>query len=149
MQDGECKYRISLIKLSSVTDYTEELEHLCDFIVRNNQRVDEVKHGILEYLSQTGNKSIGELAPEKYRLWSKVYYGLGQVYTDELVLGDDFYLRKNGEFALEEIEEGTEPMTDADELVVFIRKWNSDTLVLEPYQSLTLSRKNWKTIAPG
>lgn len=132
------------MKLSEITDYTEELQHLCDIIVRNDQRVDEVKRGILDQLGQTDSSvnGTGGRVPEKCRLWTKLYQSLGQACTDNSVLGEEIMLRKNGEFVLEETDVAFEdPMTDCDDFVIFVRKWNPDTLVLEPYQSLTLPRK--------
>lgn len=140
--DGEYKYRVYHMALSAVTDYTEELEYVCDYIVRNNQRVDEVKKGILEYLQQTGKKAVADKAPQSYRLWTKLYQSLSQACMDDVVLGEEVSLRRNGEMVLEEIEEDSaDPMSDCDDFVVFVRKWNPDTLVLEPYQSLTLPCK--------
>lgn len=144
LQEGEFKYRVTHLKLSTVNDYTEELPFLCDFIVRNNQRVDQVKQDILEHLGLTQNPLVMEQSPRKtYRLWTKLYQSLSQVCLDDLVLGDDVGLRKSGEFVLEEVEEGiVEPTTDCEDFVIFARKWNPDTLVLEPYLSVTLPRKS-------
>lgn len=141
--DGEYKYRVSHMKLSALTDYTEDYEFLCDFIIKNNQRADEVKQNILGHLRNVGNKTVGESGPEKFRLWMKLYQNLSQVCTDEVLMGEDVSLRKGGEIVLEELEEGgvSDLMADSEDFVVFIRKWNPDTLVLESYQSMTLPRE--------
>lgn len=130
------------MKLSSVTDFTEELPQVCEFIVRNSQRVDEVKRSILEYLAENVDKAFGERGPEKYRLWSKLYQSLSHVCVEDQIFGDDITLRRNGEFVLEECEDGlVDPVSDCDDFVIFVRKWNPDTLVLEPYHSVTLPCK--------
>lgn len=129
------------LKLSAVTDYMEELPHLCDYVVRNNQRVDAAKQGILEFLGQTAPDQWAgaQEHPQRYRLWTKLYQSLTHVCMDDVVLGDDVGLRRGGEFVLEEIEEGlVEPVTDTDDFVIFTRKWNPDTLVLEPYNAVAL-----------
>lgn len=140
--DGEYKYRVCHMKLSAVTDYAEDYEFLCDFIVKNGQRVDEVKQNILGHLRNVDNKTVGGSGPEKFRLWMKLYQNLSQVCTDEVVMGEDVSLRKSGEIVLEELEEGvSDLMADTEDYVVFIRKWNPDTLVLESYQSMALPRE--------
>lgn len=148
LQDGEYKYKISHLKLSTIGDYTEELPHVCDFVVAKMQSVEEVKRGILQYLAQNGQAAIGEQPPEKFRLWTKLYQSLGQVCMDNYILGEDFTLRRGGELVLQEIEEGiVDPMSDCDEFVIFARKWQPDTLCLEPYTSVTLPRKFTRTSA--
>lgn len=127
------------MKLSALTDYVEELENLCSIIVRRDQRVSEVKQDILKYLRETGNDSIGALEAKNFRLWTKLYQNLSQPCVDDVVLGEDISLRRNGEFVLELLE--GEPARDMDDFVIFIRKWNPDTLTLEPYQALNLPRK--------
>lgn len=142
LQDGEYKYRVRHLKLSTVTDVTEEFPSLCEFIVRNMQPVDEVKRGILEYLAENVDKEFGERGPEKYRLWVKLYQSLRQICLEDQIFGDDIMLRNNAEFLLEEIEDGlVDPVKDCDDFVIFVRKWNPDTLVLEPYHSVTLPCK--------
>lgn len=143
LQDGEYKYKVSHLKLSTITDYTEELPHLCDYIVRNGQRVEEVKSGILDYLVQNGNEALGRMPAKKFRLWTKLYQSLGQVCIEDSVLGEDITLRKSGEFVLEEIESEVqeEPLLEFEDFVIFTRKWNPDTLALDHYEAVTLRGK--------
>lgn len=129
------------MKLSELDDTKDDLPFLCDFIVRDGESVQEVKQKLATYLATSSVYAEDATSDAScYRLRHRNGATVTRVYPDDYKFGDEITFKRDQEVVLQLVE-GTPVEVPNDPLgaIVFIRKWNPDTQILEPFQELALS----------
>lgn len=83
------------MKLADVTETTENLPFLCDWILCNGASVDKTKREILAQIAS--NDTPYDIPIERCRLRKKSANSPGKIFLDDQVFGDDVILLSNYE----------------------------------------------------
>ncbi|KAJ6641819.1 Ubiquitin carboxyl-terminal hydrolase 47 [Pseudolycoriella hygida] len=138
LRKGEYKCKISYLKLSEVKDDMEQLSFMCDWILRNGANVGQTKREIVAHLSTLGH----DIPYDKCRLRHQNRRLPMEIYLDDQKFGDDIRLSENAEVILQELEETSQPYTDANDKCIFIRQWHPSTMKIGGFQEITISENS-------
>lgn len=83
------------MKLSEISESSDKLAFLCDWILCNGASVGKTKREILAQIA-SNNPQYG-IPYERCRLRKKGTYGPGKIFLDDQVFGDDVILLSNYE----------------------------------------------------
>lgn len=119
-------------------DHIETFKLLFEWIIGKGQTVGLAKKDIL---IQAKKQHMIDLPYNKCRLRKKSWKNPAKVYLDEMKFGDDIAIDNNFEMFLQELPEG-EKVTLGNQLVLFIKRWNPETLTLGSFSEVVLDAKN-------
>lgn len=139
---GEYKLKVYFLKLSDITDDTEDkTPFLCDWVFRNGAKVGDTKRDLLAYVSQLDSKY--NIPFDKCRLRKKGNNNPQNVFMDDQLFDRDIDISSHQEVILQDVSDGTsQPVTDPDDIVVFVRRWNLAEMTLSPFHEITMTNDN-------
>ncbi|XP_055315105.1 ubiquitin carboxyl-terminal hydrolase 47 isoform X3 [Sitodiplosis mosellana] len=145
LRSGEYKCKVYYMKLSEISETSETLTFLCDWILCNGASVGKTKREILSQIAS--NDPQYDIPYERCRLRKKSTYAPSKIFLDDQVFGDDVILLSNYEIILQELEEPSQQVTDDKSLTIFIRRWNPTQMSLGPFNEVTVYEKdNMKSV---
>lgn len=91
LRKDEFKCKLYHLNLSEITDDTEKIPFVCEYILRNGAEVGQTKREILAHLVQV-DKKFERLTYERTRLRKKNWKCPTKIYFDDQKFGDDILL---------------------------------------------------------
>lgn len=140
LKKGEHKAKLYYLKLSEITNEVGKLEPVCERVFNAGSLLNDVKRDLIEHLHKLDSK-YETLTMENCRLWERS----GKNPLRILPAGNkltvcDLGLSISCEIVLQECENGVSPVTGAESITLFVRRWHPSTLELDPFQEITLER---------
>jgi len=109
---------------------------LCEWIVSKDTTVGHAKK---EILAEIKRKYDIDIPYEKCRLRKKCYKTPSKVFLNEQKF-EDLGIHSQFEMIVQELPD-KEPVTDSNQIVMFVRKWSSEKMQLEQFQEIILNNK--------
>lgn len=132
LQEGEYRGKVYLLDIHNTT---EPGKYLIDFVLRENDKLSDVKAAIVKEVNSSCQLS---LTVDRVRLRRKSWKNPQTVYLDHQMFGErDITLHNNWELFIQE-REPPELKTNCsdDQLVLFTRRWRPSQYSLDPIVEL-------------
>uniref|UniRef100_A0A7G3B1T1 Ubiquitin carboxyl-terminal hydrolase 47 n=1 Tax=Lutzomyia longipalpis TaxID=7200 RepID=A0A7G3B1T1_LUTLO len=127
--------KVYFLKVSDVTDDVEKLPYVCEWIFEDDTKVGETLVKLLKYLA-TLDEKYAHLVPERCRLRKMAWRGLGGVYHNDQIFGEDIHFNTDHEIVLQEVDDASPAVVTSDDSVLLLRRWNPSTLTLDPFREI-------------
>ncbi|XP_058838684.1 ubiquitin carboxyl-terminal hydrolase 47 isoform X2 [Topomyia yanbarensis] len=138
LRKGEYKINLYFFNVNDLTDDMENLPSLCNWIVRDGQRMGQVKRDVLEYLAAI-SENYRCLTYDRCRLRRKGWKSVSTIYPDNYIIGDDVRFTSNSDMVLQLVDDATgcTPLYEND-VVVLVRRWHPSEMKLGKFQEVIL-----------
>lgn len=136
---GEFKCKVYYLNLNDITDDTDKIPFLCDWIFKSGSNVGETKKNIVEHMTTFDAKY--NIPLDKCRLRKKNFKNPAKIFLDNQKFHDDIILTQSLEVILQEYDQNSQIVDDPDDIVLFIRRWYPSKMALGPYQEVFINNK--------
>nr|XP_034183817.1 ubiquitin carboxyl-terminal hydrolase 47 [Osmia lignaria]XP_034183826.1 ubiquitin carboxyl-terminal hydrolase 47 [Osmia lignaria]XP_034183833.1 ubiquitin carboxyl-terminal hydrolase 47 [Osmia lignaria]XP_034183840.1 ubiquitin carboxyl-terminal hydrolase 47 [Osmia lignaria]XP_034183850.1 ubiquitin carboxyl-terminal hydrolase 47 [Osmia lignaria]XP_034183856.1 ubiquitin carboxyl-terminal hydrolase 47 [Osmia lignaria]XP_034183865.1 ubiquitin carboxyl-terminal hydrolase 47 [Osmia lignaria] len=117
-------------------DSPEPYKFLCEWILSEGMQVGQAKK---EFLAEIKRKYDIDIPYERCRLRKKCFSKATKVFLDDQKFELPFYPQV--EMIIQELPD-KEPITNGNQVVLFVRRWSVETMQLAPLQEIVLDRKS-------
>ena len=140
LRKDEHKCKLYYLNLKEITDETEQIPYICEYILRNGSEVAQTKREILAHISSVDEK-YAKLTFESCRLRKKSWKNPSKIYYDDQKFGDDILISSiNMELVIQELpsNEDQKQVVNENSTVLFVRKFSHSKYELGSYDEIVL-----------